>query len=105
MPTIIKVLLNLAALLVFVVALGFVVSRLIARRRGYWVTVSSSKSSIQYSERVGKAIRKFTLPGETIEYGHTVYQPLSDEEWLRQVPDWALQRKQEIERRILWLTN
>ena len=70
------------------------------RKRGYGV-YGAANNGFRYREKHGDAVRELILPGELIEPGHAVYYQQSDEEWTRQVPDWARGRRYEIESRIL----
>lgn len=70
------------------------------RRNGYGV-YGTTNDGFRYREMHEGGIRELTLPGVVVEPGHVVYYRLSAEEWACAVPEWARDRRLEIESRIL----
>jgi hypothetical protein len=70
------------------------------QQKGYRV-YGTTDDGFRYRERHEGGIRELTLPGVLVEPGHAVYCRLSAEEWINLAPEWARDRKQEIEARIL----
>jgi hypothetical protein len=88
---------------------GMIISGQIKRRRlfrnkGYEVNyeiVGNDARRFVYRERFDGGVRELRLPAELIENGHPVYYQVSQEIWARTVPEWARERRLEIEGRIL----
>ena len=74
--------------------------RRIFRKQGYLVTEDSQRHFV-YRERLNGGIRELRLPSEWIENGHPVYYRMAQEIWAETVPEWARERRLEIEGRIL----
>lgn len=71
------------------------------RRQGWGVWATSYPAEFQYRERHEGRTRSFKLPGDLIENGHPVYSRLPQERWETFAPEWARDRRLEIEGKIL----
>lgn len=64
--------------------------------RGFWVT-REGRDSIVYEERREGTTQRLTIDGELMTYGHpfVIYVP-DEEQWNKEMPEWALGRRVEI---------
>lgn len=92
--------LSLCVGLVALLSVEVVKSTLQFRKRGFQVRGGPDHGFV-FREKTPEGIREFNLPGELIEVGHSVYDRMSAEEWAIRVPDWAKERRLEIESKIL----
>lgn len=65
------------------------------RSRGFWVA-REGRDNILYEERVDGTTRRLLVQGEMMTPGpHLIYVP-NEEDWLKQMPEWAHGRRFEI---------
>jgi hypothetical protein len=63
--------------------------------RGYWAT-REGRDTIKYEEKSVRSISSLTISGELMASGpYVVYVPTA-EEWKRDMPAWARERRDEI---------
>ena len=91
----------LAGTLLVVIATLFIRGVIRFRRQGWGVWATSYPAEFQFAERHEGKTRSFRLPGDLIENGHPVYTRLPEEQWRALAPEWAKDRRLEIEEKIL----
>ena len=69
------------------------------RRHGYWAS-REGRDNVRYEEKRGRVVERLTIAGEMMAVGpHVIYVP-SDEDWRKEAPEWAIDRREEIMKRV-----